>query len=123
MLHAYKACVRYIERYGKAAAESGMDDLAEICKALAEGAPKTFHQALQLFLFVLNIDYIYAGNMVMTLTCGRMDDILLTYYENDLEAGILTREDAGYLIDDFNCKTSLILGRGEHQMSDAHSTG
>ena len=123
MLYAYRACRRYIERYGIAARECGMNDLADVCEILTAGAPTTFRSALQLILFILNIDYIYAGNVVMTLTCGRMDDILFPFYETDIKSGILTREEAGYLIDDFNCKASLILGRGEHQMSNDYGTG
>ena len=38
-------------------------------------------------------------------------------YEADIAAGRLDRESAAAIIDDFNAKTNLILGRGEHQMS------
>ncbi len=123
MVLTYRACQRYIERYAQAAREAGQSELADVCDAVAAGAPGTFRQALQLMLLVLNIYYLYAGNLNSTLSYGRMDVMLLPFYEADLAAGRLTREEAGYLIDDFNCKANLILGRGEHQMADPSQGG
>jgi len=123
MLIAYRACSTYISRYSEAAKEAGQDELAEICANVALGAPSTFREALQLFLLILNIDYLYAGNLNPTICYGRLDEMLLPLYEADLAAGRLTREDAGYLIDDFNCKACLTLGRGEHQMADPRQGG
>ena len=123
MLEVYKACVRYVERYGEAAAAAGRQDLADICAALAKGAPQTFHQGVQLMLFVLTLYYIYIGGFNSTLCYGRMDELLLPLYEGDLAAGRITREQAGYILDDFNCKCNLTLGRGEHQMADPSQGG
>ena len=123
MLLTYQACLRYIERYGEAAREAGQEELAKICRNLTVGAPRTFHEAMQLMLFVVTIDYIYAGAINTTLSYGRLDVLLLPFYEADLAAGRLTREQAGYLIDDFNCKANLPLGRGEHQMADPSQGG
>lgn len=120
---AYIACIRYIERYGEAASKAEQEELAAICKQLTIGAPRTFHEAMQLMLFVVNIDYIYAGNINTTLSYGRLDWLLLPFYEADLAAGRLTREKAACLIDDFNCKACLVLGRGEHQMADPSQGG
>jgi len=52
-----------------------------------------------------------------TLTFGRMDELLLDSYRNDIADGRISREEAGDLIEDFYCKNNLCLGRGEHQMS------
>jgi len=57
------------------------------------------------------------GAVNPTLTFGRVDELLLAFYRNDLDAGRLTSEEAGALIEDFYCKNNVILGRGEHQMS------
>lgn len=123
MALTYRAIQRYIVRYGEAAAQAGLDEMGQICQVISSGPPETFHQALQLMLFVLNVYYIYAGNINTTLTYGRMDDLLLPYYEADCKAGRLTREDAGCLMDVFNCMASLPLGRGEHQMADPSQGG
>jgi len=113
----FEAYRRYIERYAEACETAGMHEQAAVCRNLANGAPATFMEAMQLILFITSIYAIYSARANATLTCGRMDDLLRPYYERDLAAGILTREDAGYIIDDFNCKCAIILGRGEHQMS------
>lgn len=123
MALTYRACQRYIERYSEAARAAGQQELADVCGAVAAGAPSTFREALQLMLLILNIYYLYAGNLNTTLSYGRMDVLLLPFYEADLAVGRLTREEAGYLIDDFNCKANLILGRGEHQMADPSQGG
>ena len=117
MLWVYKGILLYIERYGEAARKKGFLCCAQICENLIKDKPKTFHEALQLLLFIYNIYLIYAGKRVACLTLGRLDDMLLHFYENDLKTGILTEEDAGALIDDFSAKMSLHLGRGEHQMA------
>ncbi|MBE6930464.1 MAG: hypothetical protein E7463_09300 [Ruminococcaceae bacterium] len=114
--HAYR---RYIARYAEACEQAGMEKEAAMCRNLADNPPATFIEGMQLILFVTSIYSIYSARANATLTCGRMDDLLRAYYERDVASGILTREDAGYIIDDFNCKSAIILGRGEHQMSGA----
>ncbi|MHC1695988.1 MAG: pyruvate formate lyase family protein [Eubacteriales bacterium] len=125
MILTYKAYRRYMFRYGQAACEAGQGELADVCAAIADNPPSTFRQGMQLVLFILYVFYIYGGAAGNTLTLGRLDELLLPLYENDIQNGTLTREDAGYIIDDLNCKCNLILGRGEHQMSggSANDTG
>ncbi len=118
----YEAIGTYIARYGEQAERSGNAELAAACKRLTVSAPKTFREALQLVLFVFTVYMIYAGWRVACLTLGRMDRYLLPFYLNDLKTGEATEEDIACLIDDFSCKTSLHLGRGEHQMA-SHSAG
>jgi len=113
----YQAYLRFIERYADAAEEAGLCDAAEVCRNLVKGAPATFREAIQLVLFIANIFSVYSARNNATLCCGRVDEYLLPFYQRDIESGILTREDAGYIIDDFNCKIALLTGRGEHQMS------
>lgn len=113
----YNAYIRFAERYADAAEKAGLKEQAEVCRALTAGAPATFHQALQLVVIVMVVYYIYASAAVSTLSLGRLDDLLAPLYEADLTAGRITEEKAGYLIDDLNCKCSLPLGRGEHQMA------
>ena len=113
----FEAIQNYIGRYGKAANEANNKECAEVCFALINDAPKTFREVLQLILFVYNIYLIYAGREVACLNVGRLDMLLLPFYRKDVESGILTKEIAGCLIDDFSSKMSLHLGRGEHQMA------
>ncbi len=113
----YKAYRRYIIRYGEAARARDMDNAAQICFNIADNPPKTFKEAIQLLLFITHIYSVYSACANATLSMGRVDDYLYKFYKNDIDNGTLTREDAGYIIDDFNCKLALVLGRGEHQMS------
>ena len=113
----YKSILLYVERYGLEAHNAGLHECANVCNSLKKGKPKTFREALQLILFIYNIYLVYAGRSIACLNIGRLDDILLDFYQNDLTTGELTETDAGALIDDFSAKISLHLGRGEHQMA------
>lgn len=117
--------ITYIKRYAQAARESGLHDAADAAESVAGPAPSTFYGAMMLVTLLQTVYYIYAGAMNPTLTLGRLDDLLLDLYEADIAAGRLDRESAAAIIDDFNAKTNLILGRGEHQMSGGseHDTG
>jgi len=113
----YKSYILYIARYAEAAEEAGLFEIANVCRNLTKRPPETFLEAMQFVLFIASVFSIYSASANATLCCGRLDDILNPFYERDIASGILTREDAGYIIDDFNCKSAIILGRGEHQMS------
>jgi len=112
-----KAYRRYIVRYASAARTAGMIEIAGICDNIADNPPRTFYEAMQLVTFITTVYYVYAGAMGSTLTLGRLDDLLLPLYESDIHQGTLDYIKAAAIIDDFNAKTNLILGRGEHQMS------
>lgn len=112
-----KAYRRYIERYASAARKTGMVEIADICDRIADHPPGTFHEAMQLVTFITTVYYVYAGAMGPTLTLGRLDDLLLPLFKSDMRNGTLDKNKAAAIVDDFNAKTNLILGRGEHQMS------
>lgn len=121
MLLVYKAYQTYIERYASAASDAGKQQLYNICMHIKSEPPRTFYEALQLILMVGHIYSVYCA-VNSTLTYGRLDELLLEYYQRDISAGVITRAEACALIDDFNCKNNLILGRGEHQMSGDEET-
>ena len=115
-IRIYQAFRNYARRYALSAREIGLDEQAENCSAIAERAPETFVEALQL-MWLVGVVYCTMGSVNPTLTFGRIDELLLDFYRNDLDAGRITSEEAGALIEDFYCKNNVILGRGEHQMS------
>lgn len=121
MILVYEAYQNYILRYAEEAKKQGIQELATISEKVAHYPPTTFYEAMQLILFIGHAYSVYAS-INSTLTYGRMDDFLLPYYTRDIEEGILTREEAGMIIEDFYCKNNLILGRGEHQMSGDEET-
>ena len=115
-IRIYQAFRHYARRYAEAAYGKGLVPSAENCARIAEQRPQTFAQALQLMWLVGHV-YCTMGAVNPTLTFGRMDELLLSFYRADLHAGRLTQNQAGALIEDFYAKNTLILGRGEHQMS------
>ncbi|MBQ3927235.1 MAG: hypothetical protein II710_01165 [Clostridia bacterium] len=127
MLLCYEAMKIYIRRYGEAALTKGRPDMAAVCESLLTEAPRSFRDALQLMVFVFTVYMIYAGAPVNCISFGRIDQFLLPLYQRDISTGVLTKEEAGALIDDFYSKCSLHLGRGEHQMGNpalgGHYTG
>ncbi len=125
MILVYKAYRRYILRYAEAANKKGLTEAAKICLKIADNPPETFVEAIQFVLFVTHIYSVYSASGNATLSMGRIDDYLYPFYERDIASGAITREEAGYVIDDFNSKCAMILGRGEHQMSGGteHDTG
>ena len=115
-VRVYQAFRNYARRYADAAREAGLEKEAANCAAVAERVPETFAEGLQLFWLVGNV-YCTMLSMNPTLTFGRMDELLLDSYRNDIADGRISREEAGDLIEDFYCKNNIVLGRGEHQMS------
>jgi len=71
-------------------------DLAAICRRMATEPPATFHEALQLMFMGLTALWFAEDH---GLTCsGRMDQTLRGFYEADLAAGRITRQDAFEMI-------------------------
>ncbi len=85
----------------KAEAESDAntaDDLraaAENCRAVADAAPKTFVEGLQL-VWLCHTAFNYEGAYAMAL--GRIDQYLYPLYRADLEAGRITKDQATELL-------------------------
>ena len=114
-VRVYEAFRNYARRYAAAAREAGLNEPAVRCDALARREPRTFAEALQL-IWLVGHPYCTMVTSNPTLTFGRLDEMLLPFYEADVAAGRLCRDEAGDLIEDFYCKNNLVLGRGEHQM-------
>jgi len=123
-VRVYQAFRLYARRYADAACAAGLEQTGDWCAAVADDAPQTFGQALQL-IWLVGVVYCTMLAQNPTLTFGRVDELLRPFYERDLRAGRLTPSVAGDLISDFYCKNNLVLGRGEHQMGgqDEKNTG
>ena len=89
----------WIRRHAEAAralaaeSEEMRENLLEIAamnEHLVENPPRTFREACQWILWYQNIARMYNGSGSL----GRLDTILLPYYEADRKAGILTDEEA-----------------------------
>ncbi len=102
-----EAVVRFARRYSDCALNMAQKEedvcrrqelvrIAETCSRVPEYPPETFYEALQAthLLYVASRIEAYAPGV----SIGRPDQYLYPYYQRDLEAGILTREEAVELV-------------------------
>lgn len=115
---AYEACSKFVERYACLAEklakeekeEKRKEELLQMgrnCYVVASEPPKTFCQAIQLVYFVQLISQIEANGHSMSM--GRVDQYLMPFYEKDVEAGILSAEEAKEWIECFYLKLFSII--------------
>lgn len=108
MIIELEASGNYINRYAvlaKSKFEKEQDKkrkeelktIAENCRQIAFGAPKTFWQALQLWHFATTITLIESNGH--SVSYGRMDQWLYTYYENDIKNRVITKDFAQELLE------------------------
>lgn len=113
-----EAAINWGKRYAKLALElskkanlSRKNELLKIvenCKNIPENAPKTFYEAVQMIWFIQCLAHISYG-MATMLAVGRLDQILYSYYINDIENNIITKERAQELIEELLIKLSSSL--------------
>ncbi|MCD7712999.1 MAG: formate C-acetyltransferase/glycerol dehydratase family glycyl radical enzyme, partial [Firmicutes bacterium] len=72
--------------------------IAENCSVVPEFAPKTFHQALQMYWFV-HLAVTTEINPWDSYSPGRLDQHVYPFYKRDVEAGILDSEEALELLE------------------------
>lgn len=74
--------------------------IAKTCRNVPENAPKTFHEALQMYWFV-HLCVISELNPWDAFSPGRLDQHLYPFYQRELEAETLTKEQAKELLQCF----------------------
>lgn len=108
----------FIKRYGELARsmagkekdhtlKNGLEETGRICARLSENPPGTFREAVQSvwFLFVI----LHMESNASSFSPGRMDQYLYPYFENDLEKGRITLQEAQELIDALYIKFNQIV--------------
>lgn len=75
-------------------------EIASICRWVPERAPRSFHEALQMYWFV-HLGVICEMNIWDAFNPGRLDQHLSPFYAGDLAEGILNREQARELLQCF----------------------
>lgn len=92
--------------------------LEDICRNVPRHGARTFREAIQaLFFLHIAIFQEYIGE---TICPGRVDQILYPYYQRDLEAGIITSEEARELLAAFCiklCETIPVLSQSITNMA------
>jgi len=107
-LRVAEACEEAAEKMGDDASE--WRHLARICQRVAAEPPATFHEAMQLMFLALIA--LWFGEDHGLTTPGRMDQTLRPFYEAELKAGRITREEALELICCLYIQLNMILGPG-----------
>lgn len=112
-LIAMDAAMRFIHRYAgtlqQAASQTHTEraqellEMAAICDRIAENAPRTFREAIQLVWMIHLISNIGGG---AAMSFARFDQYLGPFYQSDLAAGIVTPEQAKELIGHLWLKTN-----------------
>jgi pyruvate formate-lyase/glycerol dehydratase family glycyl radical enzyme len=103
----------YIRRYSELAEETARQDISEerkeellkiseICNNIAVNPPKNFYEAIQLTFFIqLSLQIESNGHSV---SLGRLDQYLYSFYENDINTGAISAEFASVLLKNLWCK-------------------
>jgi len=108
MLLSCEAIIRFAERHAEKAEELASTEkneqrkrellgIAERCRWVPAHAPRTFHEALQMYWFV-HLGTIIEMNGWDSMSPGHLDQHLTPYYEREVAAGSLTREQAKELL-------------------------
>ncbi len=102
------AIIRLAERHAEKAEELALREknptrvkelktIAEVCRHVPAHAPRTFHEAIQMYWFV-HLGVITELNGWDAFNPGHFDQHLEPFYENELKKGTLTREQAKELL-------------------------
>jgi pyruvate-formate lyase len=100
----------YVLAVADACEAKGWHALADICRNVSFKAPSTFHEAIELMFLALIA--LWFGEDHALATPGRMDQTLRPFYEADLAAGKITREEAFELICCLYIQLNMILFPG-----------
>lgn len=93
--------------------------IAENCKRVPYEPASNFFEALQSYWFTILIDY--CGQNGSAISGGRVDQIFYPYYKQDIEKGIMNKEDARELLEALWVKHSDIIKAGTY--SSAKNNG
>lgn len=109
-----------IERYENYASSVGEEETAKVLATIKTEGAKSFREALQL-LRILHFSIWEASNYHNTL--GRFDQYMYPYYKNDIDKGILTKEEAFDLLEEFflTCNKDSDLYPGMQQGDNGQS--
>ena len=112
-LYAIEGASTYIRRYGELAAKMAAEEtdpvrkaelerISSNCLQVAEGTPRDFWEAIQLYHIATNMIIIESNGH--SVTYGRFDKLFTPFYENDISNGTLTRAQMQELIELFFVK-------------------
>ena len=92
------AIIRLADRYLEEAEKQGRTDIAESLKRVPRYGATSFREALQMFR-IIHFSLWLEGNYHITV--GRFDQYIYPYLEADMEKGLLDKDSALELVEDF----------------------
>ena len=103
-----RAIILYAKRYSKLAREMAEKEscpirkkellkIAEVCNHVPENPARSFHEACQSFWFVQLV--LQTESNGHSISPGRFDKYMYPSYKKDIDAGLITKEEAQELID------------------------
>lgn len=95
----YSALSAFMMHVSEEAAKCGKTKISDAFSALAVREPQTLFEALQLIFIFYFVILRFEATVVRTL--GRLDRLLMPFYEHDIKNGIITEEEARELITKF----------------------
>ena len=115
-----RAVLDLTARYAQLARSEGREDIAAVLDRVPAQPARTLREALQ-SLRVLHYCMWCEGDYHNTL--GRFDQYMYPYYKRDLEAGLITKEEAADLIEEFflSCNRDSDLYTGMQQGDNGQS--
>jgi len=116
----YDAISQYILRYAGEAVRSGKPELANDLEWIAVNPARTFRQALQLIWLLILVLQKVCGCGVLNIS--RMDQYLLPLYQKDMQNGMLKKDEALDLIEEFYFKNNEIMVQTDHMSQEIEST-
>lgn len=90
--------INLVDRYAEEARKVGNIELYNVLTNVSRKGASTFHEALQLFRIV-HFGLWLEGNYHITV--GRFDQYMYPYYKRDIENGVLTKDEAYALLEEF----------------------
>ena len=102
--HRYAALAREKAETANMQRRTELLKISEICEHIPEHPARTFYEAVQ----CMHMTHVIAfwDTMFSGLSFGRVDQFLYPYYKNDIESGMLTREEAVEILECFRVKQS-----------------
>ena len=97
-IRSIDAVLELSDRYCREARSRGLNDIAETLAAVPHSGAKTMLQAMQAFR-ILHYTLWCEGEYHNGI--GRLDQWLYPYYKHDIEQGVITREEAFELLEEF----------------------
>lgn len=127
----YDSISKYIGRYAQKSKEDAQEcndsirkaellNISESCEHISKKPARTFYEALQLMWLIILPLMKVCGCGVFNLS--RMDQYLLPYYMRDMEKGIINREQALELIEEFYNKNNEIMLPTDHMSQEIETT-